>query len=289
MSERMLVTGAKGMMSSDIVPILGSRYELFLTDIDTMDITDINAVRRMVDETSPSRIVHLAALTDLERCERAPELAMSVNAGGTRNIAEVCRESGIGMVYISTSGVFSGGSPAPYSEDSEPMPVNTYGKSKLEGESWVKEILADGDYLIVRVGWLFGGGALDKKFVGKMFKLLSERDVVRVVSDIFGSPNYSVDFGNTLLYLIEHKYSGLFHCVNEGQASRYEIAIKMAEYMGSSCRVEPCPALEFPSSVRRPPREAIANKRLHSETDYRMRSWDEALEEYIYRLRCELV
>ena len=167
---KLLVTGSTGMLGSSMIPILVKRgYEVVTSNFlySHMDITDIEQVRKTAKLAQPDMILHLAAETDVDRCEREPTHAFQVNTWGTRNVALVCKELKIPMLYVSTIGVFSGEKKEPYIETDEAIPANVYGVSKLAGEKWVKSLVKH--YFIVRAGWMIGGGPTrDKKFVGKI-------------------------------------------------------------------------------------------------------------------------
>lgn len=284
---RLLLTGAKGMMGSDIVPILEREFEVIPTDIDELDVTDIERVQAVLEARRPDWVVHMAALTDLDYCEDNPLTADAVNNLSTRNVAQVCKDKGIQLIYISTSGIFSGKKDAPYSEIDTPKPQNAYGVSKYRGELAVRELLPEDRWMILRAGWLFGGGSRDIKFVGKIYKLCHERETLSAVNDIFGSPNYSLDIGELIIYLILNGHRGVFHAGNGGIATRYDIAREIVNFAGVGCVVKPVPSTSFPTKAPRPPMEAIRNENLEK-IGYVMRPWREALKEYIERLKCEL-
>jgi len=284
---KILATGAGGMMGTDVMPILEKRFETIKTDLPELDITDRGTIERWMNDFRPDWVLHMAAITDLDFCETEPEKADLVNHRGTRNIAEACDRCGAKLIYISTSGIFSGLKDAPYSEDDIPKPKNVYGVSKYNGELAVQETLPANKWLILRAGWLFGGGTEDKKFVGKIYKLVHERDKISAVNDIIGSPNYTVDIGKLILYLIDNNLYGVYHVGNTGYATRLDIAREIVKLANVKCEVKGVSFTEFPTRALRPPMEAIENVRL-KELGYEMRHWEEALAEYIERLKCEL-
>lgn len=285
--SKIIITGAYGMMGSDIVPQLREEYTVIPTDKLNLDVTDIAEVERVLKDISPDWVIHMAALTDLDYCEEHKEIAEMVNHIGTRNLAKVCWKYDINLIYISTSGIFSGKKKMPYGEVDLPKPQNVYGFSKYKGELAISEILPEDRWLILRAGWLFGGGVKDIKFVGKIFKLAHEKSELLAVNDIFGSPNYTLDIGHLIIYLINNGHRGVFHVGNDGIATRYDIAREIVEVGNIQCNVKPVPSTAFPTKAPRPPMEAIRNDNLEK-IGYNMRSWKVALEEYIKRLRCEL-
>ena len=283
--KKILITGGNGMLGSDVVPILAKKFNTIVPDQSSLNITDRNAVLDTIISGSFDLVLHMAALTDLDWCEEHPEDAMNVNARGTRYIAEACEKIGAKMIYISTSGIFSGKLGRPYIETDIPKAANVYGQSKYEGELAVQEILSEDRWLILRVGWLFGGGKNDKKFVGKIFNMMKKLPRVQAVSNIWGSPNYSVDIGNVILKMIEEDVSGLFHIANEGEpASRYDLAVAIRDFAGFSTEIEAVPSSKFPTRAVRPPMEAITSIRLN-EIGFGMRHWRNALKEYVERLK----
>lgn len=285
---RVLVTGAAGMLGSALCPVLENReYEVFASDIyveeniDHLDVRDFNQVMTYVRKIKPDIVMHLAAETDVDKCEINPDHAYLVNTIGTQNVALACQKYNAVMVYISTIGVFDGNKPEPYTEFDVPNPINVYGKSKLEGERIVQSLLHK--YYIVRAGWMMGGGPKkDKKFVAKIIDQLNKTNKLRIVVDKLGSPTYTVDFSANLVKLVETGYYGLYHCTNKGVASRYEVAKKIVEYLGrTDVIIEPVSSAYFPLPALRPRSEMSRNYKLDLLGINTMRSWKVALKEYI--------
>jgi dTDP-4-dehydrorhamnose reductase len=280
---RILVTGAAGAVGS-YVPAVYAHHELVLTDVagghEQLDITDAAAVRAAVGRVRPEVVVHLAAATDVDRCEEEPDLAYRVNALGTENVVRACAETGATLVFISTAGVFSGAKPQ-YTEFDEPGPVNVYGRSKLAAERAVARLSA---HYIVRAGWMIGGGpALDKKFVGKIVELLGRGERrLRAVSDKLGSPTYAPEMLAGIEKLLETGLYGLYHMVNTGPpASRFDIACEIRDAVDPSVEVEPVSSDVFPLPAPRAPSEAMRNYRLELLGHTWMRPWQEALRAYL--------
>ena len=289
---RVLVTGAAGMLGTALCEILRKRgYEVYATDINTedegiefLDVRSYKQVDEAVNKYKPDMVMHLAAETDVDKCELEPNHAYLTNTIGTQNVALACQKRDIVMVYISTIGVFDGNKLEPYTEFDEPNPINVYGKSKLWGERIVQSLLRR--YYIVRAGWMMGGGPRkDKKFVAKIVKqILEGKKELKVVNDKFGSPTYTVDFSKCLVDLIETGYYGLYHCTNKGYASRYEITRKIVEYLGrNDVKIEPVSSAHFPLPAPRARSEACYNYKLELLGMNNMRSWEEALRDYIDR------
>jgi len=188
------------------------------------------------------------------------------------------------MVYISTIGVFYGDKLEPYTEFDTPNPINIYGRSKLEGEKIVQNLLKK--YYIVRAGWMVGGGPKkDKKFIGKIIKQMNETNRLKAVNDKVGSPTYTVDFSRCLTDLIETGYYGLYHCTNKGYCSRFDVAKKIVDLLGRSAdvTVEPVSSAYFPLPAARARSEMSRNYKLELLGLDSMRKWEDALKEYIQK------
>lgn len=276
-----LVTGADGMLGVDLCARLKEqRHTVLATDRHEMDVRQIHIVRRAFRSGVPDIVFHLAALTDVDDCEREPDKAYRTNIIGTQNIALACQQANIPMVYVSTIGVFDGDKNEAYTEFDEPNPQNVYGHSKYEGEKIVQHLLRR--YYIVRAGWMFGGGRKDKKFVAKIMELATTQSELKVVNDKFGSPTYTVDFSRAVVRLAQTGYFGLYHLVNTGPpCSRFEFARHILEYAGFANKLTAVASGFFPQLAPRPRMEAARN--LHAELmglDL-MRPWKSALREYI--------
>jgi len=287
---RVLITGSAGMLGSALRPELKQRlYEVISTDIvpskeegiEYLDVRSFDQVKAFITKVNPDMVMHLAAETDVDKCEVEPDTAFLSNTIGTQNVALICQKENKELVYISTIGVFYGDKPEPYSEFDEPNPINIYGKSKLEGEKIVQNLLKR--YYIVRAGWMMGGGPTkDKKFVGKIARLAKEKSRLLAVDDKIGSPTYTVDFCEYLANLIKTGYYGLYHCTNSGYCSRYDVAKKIIEFLGrSSVSVEPVNSAHFPLPASRARSEMSRNYKFELIGLPKIRSWEDALKEYI--------
>lgn len=290
---RALVTGANGMLGSALCPILSKNgYEVLPTDIDIssskvdfLDVRDLGSLREYVNNKKPDIIFHLAAETDVDKCETEIDHAFSTNANATENVALISKENDTIMVYISTCGVFDGKKQEPYNEFDEPNPISIYSKSKFEGEKIVRNLLKR--YFIFRAGWMIGGGRKDKKFVAKIVELLRTKNILTVVNDKKGCPTFTKDFSESIIKVIESASYGIYHITNEGQATRYDIAVKIVEYMGrDDVLVKPITSDLFPLPAPRPDSEVVDNYKLKL-LGIRMRPWQEALLDYLKELEDE--
>lgn len=284
---RLLVTGAAGVVGGYVAEAF-AEHELVLTDVvpddglTPLDVSDPVAVRTVISTERPDVVVHLAAVTDVDQCEREPDLAFAVNAVGTENVARACREVGATLVYTSTAGVFSGEKLEPYVEFDAPAPVNVYGHSKLAGERFVQSHLDR--YYICRAGWMIGGGPADRKFVGKLLEFIQAgRQHLRAVDDKVGTPTYARDLAAGIKHLLDTDNYGLYHLVNGGgSASRYEVALALCEALGrNDIEVEPVSSAYFPLPAPRARSEAMVNYKLRLLGLDPMRPWRDALAAYV--------
>ena len=279
---RILVTGARGMLGTDLCQVMSQNgHVVEATDLRDMDVRDFDLVRSRVEQSRPDWVFHLAALTDVDGCEREPEQSFHTNTLGTQNVALACQATGAGMVYVSTLSVFDGAKCAPYTEFDTPNPQSWYSRSKYQGELIVEKRLSR--HFIVRAGWMFGGGPEDKKFVAKIMELAAQRPSLCIVDDKFGSPTYTLDIACGIERLLHTGLYGTYHMVNSGAyCSRFEFAKAIVHYAGSAaCELRPVSSAMFPLPAPRPRMEAGRNLVLElRELDW-MRPWREALQEYV--------
>lgn len=261
-----LITGADGMVGSYVD--FGIK-----TDHKELDVTDLDQVMRVVKKRKPEAIIHLAAMTDVDACEREPQRAYLVNSIGTYHLALAAKSVGAKLVYISTAGVFDGEKKAPYSEKDAPHPQNVYGHSKYLGEIAVRQLLDN--YIIARASWMFGGGqSRDKKFVAKIIGQL-DQPAVKAVNDKFGSPTFGKDIVAAVARLIVQNKKGLFHLSNTGRASRFDIAVEIVKFFDAKTKLVSVKGSFFDLPAKR-----VTNEAMSSQVSL-MRPWREALREYL--------
>ena len=290
---KLLVTGAAGMLGSALCPTLREEgHDVSATDVrligpglDHLDVRDCAAVAGCCRDLRPDGIMHLAAETSLEACEADLEHAYLTNTVGTRNMAWMCRNLDIPLVYISSVGVFDGTKDAPYDEHDVPNPINVYGRTKWAGEVVVESVLRK--YFVVRAGWMIGGGEKEKKFVALIVQQVREgAKEIFVVTDKLGTPTYNLDFARGLARLIDSTHYGIFHLSSGGNISRFEVARKILDVLGcSDIRLTEVTSdaevirRRFPTV--RPRSEAMLSVKTQQLGIDCMRPWDVALEEYL--------
>lgn len=264
--DKVLVTGTDGMAGSYVD--FGIK-----TNRRSMDVTDLKEVQTVCRKHKPQAIIHLAAETDVDRCERDPEYAYMVNSIGTYNMATVAKELGIKLIYISTAGVFDGQKKGDYTEKDKPNPQNYYGRSKFLGELAVQSILDN--YIIARVCWMFGGGPKkDQKFVAKIINQL-DKDEIKVVTDQIGSPTFCKDVIGGVKKLLAKDARGVFNMANKGVCSRYEFAEAIVKNLGKKTKVIPTKMSDFKMDAFRTFNEGMSSK------NNTQRDWQSALKEYL--------
>jgi len=275
---RVLVTGVKGQLGYDVVNELEKRGHTAIgVDIDEMDITNPASVTRVLTDAQVEAVVHCAAYTAVDKAEEFPDLCNQVNVEGTRNIAVVCRELDLKMIYISTDYVFSGTGTEPFGEYDPKAPTNVYGESKLGGELAVTKLVKK--HFIVRISWAFGLNG--NNFVKTMLKLGKERGSVNVVDDQIGSPTYTYDVARLLVDMLPTEKYGTYHATNEGYCSWYEFAVEIFRYAKMDVAVIPVDSSAFEVKAVRPKNSRLWKIELDKAGFDHLPTWEDALHRYL--------
>ena len=275
---KVLVTGVKGQLGYDVVNELVKRgVEAVGVDIDEMDITDAVSVEKVIKQASPDAVIHCAAYTAVDPAEDNVELCRKVNADGTANIAKVCKELDIKMMYISTDYVFDGQGERPWEPDDERHPLNVYGQTKYEGEVAVTDALDK--YFIVRIAWVFGVNG--KNFIKAILNKAKMVDTLTVVNDQFGSPTYTFDLARLLVDMIQSDKYGFYHATNEGICTWYEFACEIIRQAGLSTKVLPVSADRYPAKAKRPANSRMSKEKLTENGFEKLPAWQDALKRYL--------
>lgn len=291
---KVLITGVGGMTGTHLRPIfIQEGFEVVATDIlpqepslGYLDVRDLNQVEDWVVKEKPDLVLHMAAETDVEVCEKEPDHAYKTNLIGTQNVALICQKYDLPMAYISTIGVFDGEKAGPYLETDLPNPPNVYGISKYGGELAVKSLLKK--FYIIRASWMMGGGSKkDKKFIGKIIKqIMDGSQELWAVTDKVGSPTYSVDFSKCVAAIIKSGRYGIYHSACIDSCSRYDVALEITKILGrpdikvhAISSTDPKIFKNYPT--KRPTSEVMYDLMLNTLGLNKMRSWRESLHEYI--------
>ncbi len=282
---KILVTGAKGQLGSDLVERLKiCGHNPVGVDIEDMDITDYSEVERVLLGEKPDAVIHCAAWTAVDAAEDCPEKVHAVNAAGTANIAAACGKINCKMMYISTDYVFDGQGDVPWKPDCKDYkPLNIYGKTKLEGELSVSKTLDK--FFIVRIAWVFGVNG--NNFIKTMLKLGKTHDEIRVVNDQIGTPTYTADLAVLLADMIETEKYGYYHATNEGgYISWYDFACEIFKQAGYSVKVIPVSTAEYGMSAAVRPFNSRLDKSKLAECGFNpLPDWRDALKRYLEILK----
>lgn len=298
---KVFVTGVGGQLGHDVMNELAKRgYEGVGSDIApvysgvqdgtavtqmpyvSLDITDQEAVATTIRAVAPDVVVHCAAWTavDMAEDDDKVEKVRAINAGGTQNIADICKELGCKMVYISTDYVFDGQGETPWQPDcNDYKPLNIYGQTKLEGELAVSQTLEK--YFIVRIAWVFGRNG--KNFIKTMLNLGKTHDTLRVVCDQIGTPTYTLDLSRLLVDMIETEKYGYYHATNEGgYISWHEFACEIFRQAGINVNVLPVTTEEYGLSKAARPFNSRLDKSKLAEAGFELLpTWQDALGRYL--------
>lgn len=298
---KVFVTGVCGQLGHDVVNELARRgHEAIGSDIapeyagaqdDTavttalyaqMDITDETAVARVLGDVKPDAVIHCAAWTAVDAAEHAEniEKVRAINAGGTENIARVCKELGCKMMYISTDYVFDGQGETPWQPDCRDYaPLCVYGKTKLEGELAVSGLLEK--FFIVRIAWVFGVNG--KNFIKTMLNIGRKHPMLRVVNDQIGTPTYTLDLARLLVDMIGTEKYGYYHATNEGgYISWADFAKEIFRQAGMKTQVTPVTTAEYGlSKAARPFNSRLDKRKLVEQGFEPLPTWQDALARYL--------
>lgn len=281
---KVLVIGANGQLGTDLCKALQEFEVIPLTHKD-VEISDMSSVKQAFTKYKPDIVINTAAYVRVDDCETEQDKAFLINALGARNVAVAAQELRAKLVHISTDYVFGGDTESrtiPYTEFDTPMPVNTYGKSKLAGEEFVRSLCLR--HFIVRSSGLFGvAGASGKggNFVETMLRLARERSELKVVNDQVFSPTYTKDLAGKIAQLINTEYYGIFHITNGSSCSWYEFAQEILKQAGLKTPIIPITSGEYPQKARRPRFSVLDNHHLRLLGLDDMRPWQEALKDYM--------
>lgn len=282
MTDKILVTGGKGLLGTAIGRVLADQSSMVLArpDCDEMDITIPDQVHAFFRQFAPRVVIHCAAYTRVDDCETNAELADRVNGEGAGIVAKAAADHGAKFIHLSTDYIFDGESTSPYQPDDapgEPNHLSAYGRSKLLGERRVRA--ANPDALMVRTAWVYGPDG--PCFPKTILKLARDNPELRVVNDQTGSPTYTLDLARALLRLAETDARGIVHVTNSGACTWYELAREVVQMAGLRAPVIPVTTAEFPRPARRPKYSVLDNSRYVQLTGAPMRHWRAAVADYI--------
>lgn len=273
---RIALTGSDGMLGSAIQRVFHGNVDLVTFSLKNFDITDLDDAASKIRDAAPDYLIHTAAYTDVDGCEKHPEKAFRINGIGTRNITMACEDIKCPVMYISTDYVFDGTKGSPYNEWDSPNPINQYGISKLLGEHYVMALT--NRFYIIRTSWLFGGNG--NNFVDTISGLLSVKEEIEVVNDQVGSPTLTGDLAVKLKELVGRGY-GIYHITNASHCSWYEFAMEIGKSRPGKAKITPTTTDRFKRPARRPSYSVLDNAVLRLDGRGELRHWKEALKDYL--------
>jgi dTDP-4-dehydrorhamnose reductase len=292
---RVLIFGSAGQVGSELQRSFRDAGEVFACDRETVDLTVPEQLRKIVREMKPDVILNAAAYTAVDRAESEPEIAMSVNAGVPRLLAEEAQRTGALLVHYSTDYVFDGTKSSPWVETDPVHPLNAYGRTKLAGEQAITEV--GGRYLIFRTSWVYGPRG--NNFLLTMLRLGREREVLRIVDDQIGAPTTAIELARTTRTIADRicngtagtagSWAGLYHMTCGGSVSWCGFAKAIFErgsrlLAGKTPTVEPISTGEYPTPAKRPRNSVLSNEKMAARFQVRLPQWGMALDEVIERL-----
>lgn len=286
---RVLIFGANGQLGTELAGVFADA-ELHLADLDgdglIVDIRSAEAVRKAIGEVRPALVINCAAAHNLPECEAHPSVAFGVNATGCKILGAACKAAGARVMHVSTDYIFSGEAARPYVETDLPAPLNIYAASKLAGEHLLAAECPD--HLIVRTAAMYGHAECRAKggrnFVTMMLHLAATRPEVKVVSDEFTTPTYTLPLAKQMRLLAEKAEPGIYHATCEGACSWYEFAKAIFEETGTEVNLQQTTSSEFQSPVRRPRHSVMQNKHAQDLGLDIMPPWRDALKSYLSTL-----
>jgi dTDP-4-dehydrorhamnose reductase len=281
--------GNKGMLGQGVEKLFKGKRLSYLASDKEVDITNYPILQEFTKNIELAWIINCSGYTEVDKAEKEIEKAFQINRDGVRNISKIALEKQAKLVHISTDYVFDGEKDMPlsYMEDDKTEPINIYGESKLAGEREIKENLEE--YFIIRTAWLYGIGG--KNFVSTMLKLFKEKEEIRVVSDQWGSPTYTVDLAEVILKSINHDSNnfGIYHFTNEGVTNWYEFAreiYRKSKKLGiidsnKEVEIRAIETKEYPTPAQRPKCSLLSKEKIKRELSLDIRNWEDALEDFL--------
>lgn len=294
MIMKILVTGANGQLGNEMqIVSKNSKDEYIFTDVcdgyQKLDITDIDAIRKEVEDNDIRCIINCAAWTNVDKAETAGDIVETLNATAPENLAKVMKEVGGLLVHISTDYVF-GGDPynTPCREDQKGTPTGVYGLTKLHGEQKIQAVGCH--YIIIRTAWLYS--EFGHNFVKTMLSLTATKPQLKVVFDQTGTPTYAGDLADVIFDIVENRKfegnDGIYHFSNEGVCSWYDFTKKIAELAGNTaCDIEPCHSDEFPSPVKRPAYSVLDKTKIKETFGVKIPYWEDSVRKVVATLKAQ--
>ncbi len=270
------ILGGRGMLGSDLAPALAAAgHQVHAWDLPECDITRTAQMEKALD--GAEIVVNCAAFTNVDGAEDHPESAEAVNARAVAHLAAAARRRNMLVVHISTDFVFDGQGTRPWREDDPPRPLSVYGRTKIAGEQALRQ--SGCQYLTMRVQWSYGGHGAN--FIAKILERARAGAPLKIVDDQVGAPTWTRDMSRAIVQLLDRQCTGLYHFANAGYSSRFDVARFVMDHCKLPNPLIPCRTGEFPARAARPLNSRFELSRIQAVLDYPIRSWQEALAEYL--------
>lgn len=271
--RRVVVTGAAGQLGKALLSMQKPDWDCIGLTSEQLDVTRWRDVRDTMSQIAPDLIIHAAAATNVDRCEREQEWAFTVNSLGSRNVAWAAASVAAELVYVSTNYVFNGHKPAPYHEFDDPDPISAYGASKLAGEREVMS--ATPGCFVIRTASVFSAG--EGNFVATMRRLMQSNERITVVDDQTSNPTFTGDLATAIALVVDRAPHGVYHVTNRDTASWHEWAVEVQKLIGAKCKVDPIPAAEYARDASPPMNGTMVSLAL-ADAGIELPSWRDALQ-----------
>lgn len=279
---KVFITGAQGCLGLAMQNLLRRENINFLSiDLPQFDITDYRKLNEAILNYRPDAILHFAAISDVDECEKNPEIALRTNCLASLGIATVARKVNAKLLYTSTNFIFDGNTEEPYFEFAEPRPLSQYGKTKYLGEKYIKEIYHR--YFIVRTAWLFGKNS--KTFASRFLQQKDKPHSINVICDQIGSFTYVEDLAEVIFLIMKSENYGTYHITNAGSGTWLDFMLKAKELMKFNTELIPVKTEELNLPAPRPGFAVLGSKNYEFLFDKKMRNWQEALADFIKMLK----
>lgn len=282
LQRNVLVTGSNGQLGSELKRLVdidpGNNFKFLFTDVDTLDITDIDSLEEYVKANSVKYIVNCAAYTAVDKAEEDIDLCYKINRDAVINLGKVAANNGVKIIHVSTDYVFDGTASKPYVETDKVNPKSVYGKSKQEGEAGLQKICSDA--IIIRTAWLYS--IFGNNFVKTMIRLGKEHDEINVVADQIGTPTNAADLayviGQILDYSVANEFkSGIYHFSDEGVTTWYDFTLAIHAEAGITCKVNPITTDQYPTKAIRPKYSVLDKTKIKETFGIKIPRWEDSL------------
>lgn len=275
-----LITGSKGQLGSELKKLEGlfQNSSIYFTDVDVLDITDLNAISDFCSQKQYRYIINCAAYTAVDKAESETELAHKINVNAVRNLVEAAKINKSFLIHVSTDYVFAGKNYLPYKEEDPISPQSVYGKTKADGEA---EALKYENSCIVRTSWLYS--SFGNNFVKTILRLSKEREKLTVIFDQIGTPTYAGDLAKAIISIVNYQEAnsakpGIYHFSNEGVCSWYDFALEIAQLSGAKAKILPIETKDYPSHTQRPFYSVLNKSKIKNTFGIEIPHWKESLQ-----------